>query len=298
MKFLFRKNPEGTDPPAPAGGINVDGMSAANQHGMSDDAQRLLARLAKKYETPDLNGKSVTTDEVNMPKSPSGKKIRFFGHRKNNKDKDKKDQAEKTKSAAKPKARQQHRFSRRRYLREYNGNTLLSLVLTVALFLLLNAGTIIINTVFLIPETNFNQDIGKQSGNLARQIEEDQPKLARLLKRRLALSRQAEKSFDEFTQLDNIRNTFSRMVQYLNASGGIKLLQHNIQEQDTELQGIRTLVLSLDAETTFLDWMTLRGELTKMSGGADIIEEGFIAPPGKSTLTVHIRMARSGRPDG
>ncbi|XDZ66749.1 hypothetical protein AB8880_04975 [Alphaproteobacteria bacterium LSUCC0684] len=313
MKFLFRQKSEGKN--HTAGDLN-DVMDKKNHPGpaeLSRDAEQLLKRLEEKYGEPESNQPSQQKEEhlkpvnsINIDSKIIDKneinlnsKFLFFRRRpKAGTLRPKGKQPCQTTTTAHRKPLQQYRFSRRRYLRECNGTNIPQLVFTLSIFLFINAGTIIINTVFFIPETKINQDIGKQSGDLAQQINSDQPRLSALLKRRQSLAQQAETSFAAFETIPDIRKTFSAMAHQLSTAPQAKLRHHRIEEKDNDLPGTKTLALTLEVETAFLDWLALRDQLKDMSGGAQILEETLIAPPEKSTLNIHIRLAKTGRLKG
>ena len=86
----------------------------------------------------------------------------------------------------------QPRFSRRRFLRDYRGTNLLTVIMLFLIVTGMNIGTIITNVSVLIPQTVQNQRAGEESQTFLQKIDRDQPKLAALLKRRQKMNQDVE----------------------------------------------------------------------------------------------------------
>jgi len=304
MKFLFRRWRKQHHAAAATAEDNIGGDGHTWPAELSDDARKLLRELAAKYPHHHIssarpqpaNNINLKPQHADLHSYISNMKRRLLAK------KPPLPQTSDTSSTVAPppsskrrKSLRQHRFSRRRYLRECHGTNLPQLVIMLSLFMLVNAGTITVNAGFLLPQTAINQDVGRKSNDLARKIDQDQPRLSALLQRRQALAKQAATLFSEFTLLADIRQDFNAFTQKLNTSDAIRFIQHTMEEQDSDLPQTRTLVLTLEAESPYLNWLDHRNQMIRQHGGIHILNEAYSAPAGKNYITIQVKMAKTGR---
>ena len=190
---------------------------------------------------------------------------------------------------------QQLRFSRRRFLREYNGSQILTVIFMFLLLIGFNGGTIFTNVSVLIPQTKINQDAGKQSETFRKQIERDTPKLSGLLNQRKANNERVNQALEAFASTDEIRNDFSAFINELDEDPRVEVSEQTINAEANDLPKVENITVSFKATTNFLLWLQLRNKFIRRIGEINVIEETIVAPAGVPTVDIRIKMSRPGR---
>ena len=190
---------------------------------------------------------------------------------------------------------QQLRFSRRRFLRDYNGSHILAVIFVFFLLIGFNGGTIFANVSVLIPQTKINQDAGKQAAAFRNQIERDTPKLSGLLNQRQANNKRVNEALEAFATTTEIRNDFSAFINELDEDPRIEISEQTIVSETNDLPKVENITVSFKAKTNFLLWLQFRNKFIRRIGEINVIEETIIAPPNVPTVDVTIKMSRPGR---
>ena len=209
--------------------------------------------------------------------------------------KGKKAQKNERKSVTYKKKLLQSKFSRRRFLRDYSGTNILTVILMFILLIGVSTGTIITNVSVLIPETRINRDAGKQSEAFRNEIARNEPKLSQILKRRAAIDLKVESALQNFVPSNEIRNDFTEFLQMLEDDPRVELSNRTIEAIPNDLPNVESIVVSFSVKTSFLLWLKHRNQMIRKFEDIDVIEESIIAPPGVPTVNVLVKMARPGR---
>jgi flagellar biosynthesis chaperone FliJ len=189
----------------------------------------------------------------------------------------------------------QTRFSRRRFLRDYNGSTILSLIAMFILLIGATVGTFLTNVTILIPKTRVNQDAGQQAETFRSEITFNEPKLAKLLQRRQNIDLKLEKALNTFVDTNQIRNDFSDFIATLEDDPRIEVSGQQIEAIESELENIESIIVSFNVKTSFLLWLKYRNKMIREINEINVMEERIKAPPGESTIDIFIKMSRPGR---
>ncbi|MGC6485947.1 MAG: hypothetical protein ACON4P_09795 [Candidatus Puniceispirillales bacterium] len=189
----------------------------------------------------------------------------------------------------------QLRFSRRRYLRDYRGTNLLTVILLFIVLLSFNIGTVFTNVSVLIPQTVDNRRAGEESQTFLRQIDRDQPKLAALLSRRQKMNAEVEEVLQDFDTVSEIREDFANFITLLDDNPGINLVSQQINETGGDLPDVSVVAVSLELETSFLLWLRLRNKMLREIGEINITDEVIIAPPGVPQINISVSFSKPGR---
>ena len=270
-------------------------MNKNNTTTLSENAQNLAKQVAQKHDRTMPDAPQRTEEDVpnkESPKNPEKKlsiKGMLGGFKKKNKPPKKK------KSIEASKKRLQSKFSRRRFMRDYNSNRLLP-VLTFVLFIIgLNISIIVANTVFFIPQTEANLNTQKEAKAFIKQIESNTPKLAGLIKRRETINDKVENMLTQFPATKDVRGHFADFINDLDQDPRIEVSEQNIEANKSEMPSIDYVVASFRAKTTFLLWLKYRNKMLREINEINIIEESIKAPPDDSTVDIFVQMARPGR---
>ncbi|MCE2517192.1 MAG: hypothetical protein J4F41_05005 [Alphaproteobacteria bacterium] len=189
----------------------------------------------------------------------------------------------------------QSRFSRRRFLRDYSGTNILTVIFMFILLVGVTVGTVVTNFTVLIPQTRINQDAGKQSESFRNEIALNEPKLAQLLQRRQAIDVKVEKALEAFVPTNQIREDFTNFIETLEDDPRVEVEGQQIEAIDNELPNVQSIVVSVNLKTTFLLWLKYRNQMIREFGEVNVIEENIDAPAGIPTVNVFIKMSRPGR---
>lgn len=189
----------------------------------------------------------------------------------------------------------QTRFSRRRFLRDYSGTTILSVIFLFILLLGVSVGTVVGNVMVLIPETRINQDAGKQSEAFRNEIARNEPKLAQILQRRQNIDAKVEDALDEFVTTKQIRDEFTALIEELDDDPRVEVSGQQIEAIENELPNVQAISVSFNVKTTFLLWLKYRIQMIRTYDDINVIQETIEAPPGVPTVNISITMSRPGR---
>lgn len=189
----------------------------------------------------------------------------------------------------------QSRFSRRRFLRDYNGTTILSVIATFLLFASVSIGASVGNIAILIPKTRVNKDAGQRAETFRSEITFNEPKLTKLLQRRQSIELKLEKALAAFVDTNQIRDDFSKFISVLEDDPRIEVSGQQIEAIESELENIESIVVSFNVRTSFLLWLKYRNEMIRRIGEINVIEERIEAPAGQPTIDIFIKMSRPGR---
>ena len=189
----------------------------------------------------------------------------------------------------------QPRFSRRRFLRDYRGTNLLTVILLFLVVTGMNIGTIVTNVSVLIPQTVQNQRAGEESQTFLQKIDRDQPKLAALLKRRQKMNQDVEMVLKDFDTVSKIREDFANFITSLDENPSVNLISQQINENASELPDVSVVGVSLEIETSFLLWLRLRNNMVRQVKEVNITDEVIIAPPGVPQINIQVTFSKPGR---
>ena len=189
----------------------------------------------------------------------------------------------------------QPRFSRRRFLRDYRGTNLLTVIMLFLIVTGMNIGTIITNVSVLIPQTVQNQRAGEESQTFLQKIDRDQPKLAALLKRRQKMNQDVEMVLQDFDTVSKIREDFANFITNLEDNPNVNLISQQINENASELPDVSVVGVSLEIETSFLLWLRLRSNMVREVNEVNITDEVIVAPPGVPQINIQVTFSKPGR---
>ena len=297
-------SPDDLDPTAAAilerSGLSADGVEAsdtaqdtpASQKAVSGDTKPEHASkeaLANPFSLVNINRGAASA----MPITPSVQHQDIEEDTSKKKSK-RKQPAERTTVNYKKKL-MQSRFSRRRYLREYSGTTILGAIFSFLVLIGFTVGTVVTNVSVLIPQTRINQDAGKQSEAFRNEIDRNQPKLSGLLQRRQDLDQKLNDLTNNFVDVNVIRDDFAAFLNLLDEDPRVEVSEQTIEAIDNELPNIQAINVSFRIQTSFLLWLKYRNQMIRTYDDINVIEETITAPPAISTVNVFIKMSRPGR---
>lgn len=180
----------------------------------------------------------------------------------------------------------QPRFSRRRYLREYNGLRLLPALINTTGFITVLIMALVINLGILIPKTASNNQIAVSQQDLIHTIQTLKPQLQGLSAQHLALKSALAEIKVKIPLEETIRQQLDHMLSDLNANRAIRLIHHDVTLVTIAEDEIPFLALSLKLETGFITWMEQREALFQSLVGVKVQKETLTAPPRQSTIIV------------
>jgi hypothetical protein len=184
----------------------------------------------------------------------------------------------------------QPRFSRRRYLREYNGLRLLPALLSSTGFAAVLITALVINFGILIPKTASNNQIAAAKDDLVQTIATLKPQVQSLSTQHLALQNTLADIKARIPAETETRQYLDEVLDDMNNNRAIRLIQHHIQLETAAEDELSFLVFNLKLETGFITWMEHREKLFQSLIGVKVHQETLTAPPRQSTIIVETQM--------
>ena len=182
------------------------------------------------------------------------------------------EKAEEKKRAKRRKKLAKTRFSRARYLREANGNALAGVVLWIFFILAFIIGPFMMNTAFLIPQTNENMRILSEVENLERSIIINRPQIKAM----------ADKRKDKESQISAFTASF---IPQTTAETLLKTLETQLEETGLVIEPISVTSTPLAANSiigtsaiytitgNYLDWLRVRNRFVRSQTAISIPNE-------------------------
>ena len=179
------------------------------------------------------------------------------------------EKAEEKKRAKRRKKLAKTRFSRTRYLRESSGNAIAGASLWIFMIIAFIVGPFMLNTAFLIPQTNENMRILSEAESLRRSIVTNRPQITAMAERR--------------KQKNNQINAFaSSFIPRAVASKSLEDLALRLEETGLEVEPVTITSAALSAQSiigtaatftikgNYLDWLRVRNKFVRSQNAISI----------------------------
>ena len=204
------------------------------------------------------------------------------------------EKAEEKKRAKRRKKLAKTRFSRARYLREANGNALAGVVLWIFFILAFIIGPFMMNTAFLIPQTNENMRILSEVENLERSIVINRPQIKAMADKRKAKEGQISAFTSSFIPRSQAETLLKTLETQLEEAG---LVIEPITVTPTPLAANAIIGTSAVYTITgnYLDWLRVRNRFVRSQTAISIPNESVMInnETGKMEITAQIVLPSS-----
>ena len=180
--------------------------------------------------------------------------------------------AEEKKRAKRRKKLAKTRFSRARYLREANGNALAGLVLWIFFILAFIIGPFMMNTAFLIPQTNENMRILSEVENLKRSIILNRPQISAMADKRKAKEGQINAFTASFIPRSQAQTMLTTLATQLEESG-LEIEPITVSPSPLTANSIIGTSAVYSVTGNYLDWLRVRNRFVRKQSAISIPNE-------------------------
>ena len=202
-----------------------------------------------------------------------------------------------TQAAKEEKARQRRakkgqksRFSRARYQREANGNAAAGVALSCFLVLMTLFGPILLNALFLIPQTSENREIATRVQSYNDIITRAAPLL------QVAVNNKSEREADiqsriaSFKGGETVTRELRQFVSDLEARGASFTSEASraVTNSDVGVAGLAGKTLTMEMQTDFLSYLLVRNKLARAQPSIVVTTEEIQAEAGSPIVTVKL----------
>lgn len=187
----------------------------------------------------------------------------------------------------------QPKFSRRRYLREYNGLHLMPFLLTITGCISVMVIAVAINIGILLPGTQRNYARAENLPSLKQSIATLEPEFHNLIAQQDHLASEAERIWISFPTEPELRQDLNAFLTMLGEDRSLQLINYDILEVpisddagagDTHLSHLN---LQMEIKTGFINWMEYRDRLSRNLIGVHVVNETINAPPRQNIVNIN-----------
>jgi hypothetical protein len=179
----------------------------------------------------------------------------------------------------------QPRFSRRRYLREYNTLNLMPLLLTLTGFISVLIIAMVINLGILLPGTHQNRAKAENILSLEQTMATLKPEFQALSAEQEQLKNQANQSWMSFPVEGDVRHQLIAFIDMLGEDRSVQLIDYDIITTPAQPE-LDYLTLNMKIKTGFINWMEYRDLLNSDFMGIRVITETITAPPRQNLVNI------------
>lgn len=182
----------------------------------------------------------------------------------------------------------QPRFSRRRYLREYNSLNMMPFLLTITSFISVLIIAMVINLGILIPGIKQNRALAENLDALNMTIATLKPEFHLLATEQEQLKAQAHQAWMGFPTENDLRH---QMIAFMNIMGEDRSVQliHYDMTTISGNAGLHHLIIAMEIKTGFINWMEYRDFLNADFTGIRVETETINAPPRQNLVNITAR---------
>ena len=182
------------------------------------------------------------------------------------------------------------RFSRARYLREANGNAATGVALSGILVLLTLFGPILLNALFLLPQTSENREIASRVQSYNDIISQAAPLLQVAVKNKADREAEIQSRINNFRGGETVTTDLRQFISDLEARGAefSSEASRTVTNSNVGVVGLVGKTLTMDMETDFLSYLLVRNKLARTQPSIDVTTEEIVATLGDPIVAVKL----------
>lgn len=202
-----------------------------------------------------------------------------------------------TQAAKEEKARQRRakkgqksRFSRARYQREANGNAAAGVALSCFLVLMTLFGPILLNALFMIPQTSENREIATRVQSYNDIITRAAPLLQVAVNNKSEREADIEARVASFKDGETVTRELRQFVSDLEARGASFTSEASraVTNTNVGVAGLAGKTLTMEMQTDFLSYLLVRNKLARAQPSIVVTTEEIQAEAGSPIVTVKL----------
>ena len=182
------------------------------------------------------------------------------------------------------------RFSRARYLREANGNAATGVALSGILVLLTLFGPILLNALFLLPQTSENREVASRVQSYNDIISQAAPLLQVAVKNKADREAEIQSRINNFRGGETVTTDLRQFISDLEARGAefSSEASRTVTNSNVGVVGLVGKTLTMDMETDFLSYLLVRNKLARTQPSIDVTTEEIVATLGDPIVAVKL----------
>ena len=182
------------------------------------------------------------------------------------------------------------RFSRARYLREANGNAATGVALSSLLVLLTLFGPILLNALFLLPQTSENREIASRVQSYNDIISQAAPLLQVAVKNKADREAEIQSRINNFKNAETVTAELRQFIADLEGRGASfsSEASRTVTNSDVGVAGLAGKTLTMDMEADFLSYLLVRNKLARAQPSIDVTTEEIVATLGDPIVAIKL----------
>ena len=182
------------------------------------------------------------------------------------------------------------RFSRARYLREANGNAAAGVALSSVLVILTLFGPILLNALFLLPQTSENREIASRVQSYNDIITQAAPLLQVAVKNKADREAEIQSRINNFKNGETVTTELRQFISDLEARGAsfTSEASRTVTNSDVGVVGLAGKTLTMEMEADFLGYLLVRNKLARAQPSIVVTTEEIVASPGDPIVAIKL----------
>lgn len=184
------------------------------------------------------------------------------------------------------------RFSRARYLREANGNAATGVALASILLALTLVGPVLLNALYLLPQTSENREIANQVQTYNDVIRQAEPLLQIAVTKKTDRENEIQSYISNFKDGPTVTTELRQFVSDLEARGATLTSEtsRTVTNSDVGVAGLAGKTLAMDMEADFLSYLLVRNKLARAQPSIAVAKEEIFASPGVPIVAIKLEL--------
>jgi hypothetical protein len=181
-------------------------------------------------------------------------------------------------------------FSRAKYLREADGNTMSSVALAGVFLVMTIIVPLVVNTMFLLPATRSNQEIIEEVRSLQAIVDQAKPILQAAITKKNERQGTLQGQLGGFATDEDAAGALRRLVSDLEARGAILKpdTSGTVVNSDVGVTGVTGKSLTVEMKVDFLNYLLVRNRFVRSQPRINVAEETIEAAPGDPIVDVRL----------
>ena len=182
------------------------------------------------------------------------------------------------------------RFSRARYLREANGNAAAGVALSCLLVVLNLFGPVLLNALFLLPQTSENREIASRVQSYNDIITQAAPLLQVAVKNKADREAEIQSRINNFKNGETVTTELRQFIADLEARGATFSSEASraVTNSDVGVVGLAGKTLTMEMEADFLGYLLIRNKLARAQPSIVVTTEEIVASPGDPIVAIKL----------
>ena len=182
------------------------------------------------------------------------------------------------------------RFSRAKYLREANGNAAAGVALSCLLVLLTMFGPVLLNALFLLPQTNENREIASRVQSYNDIIAQAAPLLQVAVKNKSDREAEIQSRIGNFKNGETVTAELRQFISDLEARGAnfTSEASRTVTNSDVGVVGLAGKTLTMEMQADFLSYLLVRNKLARAQPSIVVTNEEIEADIGNPIVTIRL----------